>query len=78
MLDLSAVGNKPLINIHKRQLYIAITEAISFIEIIDLKNGETLLEIKCTSAVSNRKDTDIFTDEEQNRIYLHKSSKCID
>lgn len=77
MLDLSAVGNKPLINIHKRQLYKAITEAISLIGIMDLKNGETLLEMNCTSSVSNRKDTGIFTDEEQNRIYLHKSSKCI-
>jgi len=77
VLDLSAVENNSLSNIHKKQLYRATAGAISFIKIIDVKNGETLLEMNCTGAVSNRKDTDIFTGEEQNRIYLHKSSNTL-
>lgn len=76
-LDLSAIKNKPLSNVHKKQLYRSAAGAVSFIKIIDVKNGKILLEMNCTGSVSNRKDTDIFTGEEQNRIYLYRSSKTL-
>jgi hypothetical protein len=59
-------------------LYRSAAREVSFIKSIDVKNEEILLEMNCTGSVSNRKDTDIFTGEEQNRIYLYRSSKTLD
>lgn len=76
-LDLSAAKNKLSSNVQKKEWYRSSAGVVSFVKIIDVKNGEILVEMNCMGSVSNRKDTDIFTGEEQNRIYLYRSSKTL-
>jgi hypothetical protein len=74
ILYLNDVENKPLNNIHKKKMYYAKAGAVSFIKIVDVKNGETVLEVNCTGKVSKPDDRDFDTGEIKHRLNLHKGS----
>lgn len=71
---LKDIQNKSLTNVHKKRMYYSKAGAISFIKIVDVKNGEIVLEMNCTGSISNKEDKDIFSGEVQHKLNFHKNS----
>jgi hypothetical protein len=74
ILYLNDIENKPLSNIHKKKMYYAKAGAVSFIKIVDVKNGEIVLEMNCTGKVSKPDDRDFDTGAIQYKLNIHKDS----
>jgi hypothetical protein len=72
--NLNYIENKPLSNIYKKKMYYAKAGAVSFVKIVDVKNGEIVLEINCTGKVSKPDDRDFDTGEIQHKLNIHKDS----
>jgi hypothetical protein len=55
-------------------MYYAKAGAVSFIKIVDVKNGEIVLEMNCTGKVSKPDDRDFDTGAIQYKLNIHKDS----
>ncbi len=77
ILYLEDIENKSLGNVHKKDMYFSKEGAVSFIKIIDVNNGKTLLEMTCTGEISESREKDMQTGESINTLNLYKDSYAL-